>query len=169
MVELPRITLSGDLEGGYVVLAEHAGGVLKIAAAQPDGAPVVAALEKTSTACPAQWEGRLEDGRALYARYRSGGLSVGVGMGIDEAVHNSMSEEGFYFEHVGDCLDGYMDFEELRAHLHGLLDFPEDLEVKNEREPSWDLKAFEKILAAKGGKAARRHEWRRRAQANGED
>jgi hypothetical protein len=133
--KLPHITLSGDLEGDYVVLAERAGGVLKIAPAQPDGVPVVVALEKTCFACPAQWEGELEDGRALYARYRGGGLSVGVGAGVEEAVHNSMSEEGFYFDHVGDGFDGYMDLEELRVHLSGLLDFPESLEV-DEREPS---------------------------------
>jgi hypothetical protein len=134
MDELPRITLSGDMEGDYVVLAQRAGGVLKIAAAQPDGAPVVVALEKTCTACPSQWKGSLEDGRTLYARYRGGALSVGVGEGLDEAVHNGMSEEAFYFDHVGDGLDGFMNFEELRTHLYGLLDFPEDLEVKNERE-----------------------------------
>lgn len=134
MDKLPRVTLSGDLEGDYVVLAERAGGVLKIAAAQPDGPPVVVALEKACTACPALWEGILEDGRTVYARYRGGALSVGVGAGVDEAVHNSMSEEAFYFDHVGDGFDGFMNFEELRAHLYGLLDFPEDLEVKNERE-----------------------------------
>jgi hypothetical protein len=134
MDKLLRVTLSGDLEGDYIVLAERAGGVLKIAAAQPGGAPVVVALEKTCTACPALWEGSLEDGRTVYARYRGGALSVGVGAGVDKAVHNSMSEEGFYFEHVGDGFDGFMNFEELRAHLYGLLDFPEDLEVKNERE-----------------------------------
>lgn len=149
MDELPHITLSGDLEGDYVVLAERAGGVLKIGPAQPGGAPVVVALEKTCTACPAQWEGKLEDGRTIYARYRGGGLSVGVGDGLDEAVRNGMSEEAFYFEHLGDCLDGFMDFEELRTHLHGLLDFPEALEVKNERGFDWDPEALESLFPPK--------------------
>ncbi len=133
MDKLPCITLGGDLKGDYVVLAERAGGGLKIAAAQPDGAPVVVALEKTCTACPALWEGSLEDGRTVYARYRGGALSVGVGAGVDEAVHNSMSEEAFYFDHVGAGLDGFMNFEELRAHLYGLLDFPEELVGEGER------------------------------------
>jgi hypothetical protein len=133
MDSLPRVKLSGDLEGDYVVLAQRAGGVLKIAAAQPDGAPVVVALKQTCPACPAQWEGTLEDGRSLYARYRGGGLSVGVGDGIKEAVRNSRPEEALYFEHVGDCLDGFMDFAELRTHLYGLLDFPEELVVEGER------------------------------------
>jgi hypothetical protein len=154
--KLPHVKLSGDLEGDYVVLTQRAGGVLKIAAAQPDGPPVVVALEKTCTACPAQWEGKLENGRALYARYRGGGLSVGVGAGIERAVRNSRSEEALYFEHVGDCLDGYMDFEELRIHLYGLLDFPESLEVKNERELSWDLEAFGEIFASHAPKRLKR-------------
>jgi hypothetical protein len=149
MGELPQIRLSGDLEGDYVVLAERAGGVLKIAPTQPGGAPVVVALEKTCPACPSQWEGRLEDGRTIYARYRGGGLSVGVGDGIDEAVRNGMSEEAFYFEHVGDCLDGFMDFAELQTHLYGLLDFPKELEVENERDFSWDPEALERLFAPK--------------------
>lgn len=144
-----RISISGELEGDYVVLAQRGNGSLLIAPAPTGGVPVVVALEQTCSACPSQWEGELEDGRSLYARYRGGGLSVGVGDGIDAAVSNSWSEDALYFEHVGDGLDGYMDFDQLHAHLHGLLDFPEDLEVKNEREPSWDLEAFEKLFAAK--------------------
>jgi hypothetical protein len=149
MDRLPRIKVTGALEGDYVVLAERAGEVLKIAAAQPDGAPVVVALEKTCTACPAQWEGKLEDGRALYARYRGGLLRVGIGKDIEDAHTNSFPKAALYCEHVGDGLDGFMDFEELRARLYGLLDFSEDLEVENEHEPNWDLEAFEKIFASK--------------------
>ena len=145
------IRLSGALEGDYVVLAKRPSGVLRIAPVQTGGAPVVVALEKTCTACPSQWEGTLGDGRTLYVRYRGGALSVGVGQGIDEAVRNSSSAATFFSEHVGDGLDGFMDFEELRTHLYGLLDFPESLEVKNEREPSWDLEAFEQIFAPKKG------------------
>src|SRR4051794_27890569 len=118
----PRIKLSGAVEGDYVVLAERPSGVLRIAPAETSGALVVIALEKTCTACPSQWEGTLADGRTLYARYRGGTLSVGLGQGIDEAVRNSSSEATFYFEHVGDGLDGFMDFEEFRTHLYGLLD-----------------------------------------------
>lgn len=134
MDKLPQIKLSGDLEGDYVVLAERGGGVLKIAPAQPGGAPVVVALTQTCPACPSQWEGTLEDGRSLYARYRGGGLSVGVGDSSEEAVRNSWSEEALYFDQVGDGLDGFMDFEELRAHLYGLLDFPEGLVVEGQSD-----------------------------------
>lgn len=148
MDKLPHVKLSGDLEGDYVVLAQRAGGVLKIAATQPEGAPVVVALEKTCTACPSQWEGKLEDGRALYARYRGGLLRVGIGEDIEDAHTNSFPKAALYAEHVGGGLDGFMNLEELRGHLYGLLDFPESLEVKNERELSWDLEAFGEIFAA---------------------
>ena len=127
-----RVKLSGELEGDYVVLAERGNGSLLIAPVPAGGAPVVVALEKTCPACPAQWEGELDDGRSLYARYRGGVLSVGVGDDIEGAVRNSWSEEAFYFEHVGDCLDGFMNFAELRAHLDGLLEFPAELVVEGE-------------------------------------
>jgi hypothetical protein len=96
---------------------------------------------------PAQWEGTLEDGRTVYAHYRGGALSVGVGDDIDAAVSNGGSGHALYADHVGDCLDGFMDVEELKTHLHGLLEFPPDLVVENTREPDWDLEALEKLLA----------------------
>ena len=141
-----RIKLSGDLEGDYVVLRKRAGGRLLIAPEQPDGLPKVVDLERTTWACPTQWEGTLEDGRVLYARCRHGQLSVGIGDGIDAAVANGMSKDAFYFDHVE---DGPMDFAELRAHLHGLLELPAGLKAEGQREPDLDLKAFEEIFASK--------------------
>jgi hypothetical protein len=135
MDRLPRISVSGDIEGDYVVLMHRAGGVLRIAPVPTGGLPVVTSLKKTCTACPAQWEGTLDDDRALYARYRWGELSVGLGKRIEDAIDNGRSEEALFCEHVGDGLDGLMGFEELRGYLWGLLDFPPDLEVKGEREP----------------------------------
>lgn len=69
----------------------------------------------------------------IYARYRHGALSVGIGADIDEAVHNGWTEDALYADYVGDGFDGYMDSEELRAHLYGLLEFPTDLIVENEQ------------------------------------
>lgn len=95
--------------------------------------PKVVALTETSLACPSQWEGTLEDGWVVYARYRHGRLSVGVGEYIDRAVRNGRSDQALFADRVGDGLDGFMEFDELKAHLHGLLEFPTDLVVKNER------------------------------------
>lgn len=94
--------------------------------------PKVVALRKTSVACPSQWEGTLEDERAVYARYRYGSLSVGVGDGIDQAVRSGSTDRALYAGCVGAGLDGFMDFEELKVHLHGILVFPADLVVENE-------------------------------------
>ena len=147
MVELPRVKLSGDLEGDYIVLQRRAGGVLQIAPQQPDGLPTVVALRKTCIACPSQWDGVLEDGRAIYARYRHGALSVGVGDDHEEAVRNSWTEQALYADYVGHGFDGFMDFEELKVHLHGLLEFPTDLTVENERPPEPDPEALAWLLA----------------------
>jgi len=144
--ELQHVRLSGDLEGDYVVLKHHAGGVLRIAPERPEARPKVVALRKTSLACPSQWEGVLDDGRAVYARYRHGGLSVGLGDKIQDAVSNGMSDRALYWDYVGDSLDGFMDVDELKVHLHGLLEFPADLIVENERPPSWDPEALARLL-----------------------
>lgn len=47
---------------------------------------IIVELEQTCGACPAQWEGRLEDGRHIYIRSRHGVLTVGVGSTIEAAV-----------------------------------------------------------------------------------
>lgn len=70
----------------------------------------------------------LDDGRTVYARSRNGELSVGVGDDLDDAVDKSSGSEALYFEYVEDSPLG---FEELRAHLYGLLEFPSDLAIEN--------------------------------------
>jgi hypothetical protein len=148
MSELTHVRLSGDVEGDYVVLQPHAGGILRSAPEQPEGLPKVVALEKTCTACPSQWEGTLEDGRMIYARYRHGALSVGIGDDPNEAVHNSMTDQALLADYPDDRLDGFMDFEELKVHLHGLLEFPADLVVENEGEPDWDPEQIDTLFTS---------------------
>lgn len=46
---------------------------------------------------------------------------------------NGMSDHALYADYVGDGLDGFMDFDELKTHLHGLLEFPPELVAENER------------------------------------
>ncbi len=50
-------------------------------------------------------------------------------------------------DYLGDGLDGFMDFEELKVHLHGLLELPADLAVENERLPNWDPEGLTKLFA----------------------
>ena len=105
----------------------------KLANTRISGDTKVTALKRTCLACPSQWEGTLEGGRAVYARYRHGELSIGVGDDIDGAVRNARSDVALYAEEVGDDLDGFMSFEELKAKLCGVLEFPAGLVVANER------------------------------------
>ncbi len=65
-------------------------------------------LEKTCWACPAQWEGQLDDGRYIYIRYRWGYLQVGYGKTIDEAIDNRN-----YGTKIGDDFDGYLETPEM--------------------------------------------------------
>lgn len=130
MEPFAQVKLSGDIEGDYVVLTKSAHGTLKIAPARNEGLPRVTTLTQTTWVCPTQYEGTLADGRALYARSRRGELSVGIGEDIDKAVHNSMGDSALYFEYVA---EEPLSFEELRGHLYGLLEFPEDLVVEGER------------------------------------
>jgi hypothetical protein len=127
METLPRIRISGDLEGDCVVLAKRPNGQLKIAPEQPDGLPRIVTLKRTTWACPTQWVATLDDGRTVYTRSRRGEFSVGVGDDLDDAVLKSSGSEALYFEYVE---DSPMGFDELRAHLYGLLEFPTDLTVE---------------------------------------
>lgn len=75
-------------------------------------APKIVSLTRTCTACPSQWEGRLEDGRHAYIRLRHGHGRIGFGSTKDEAV----AAQGFYRwsdpEH-----DGFITDWELRQEL----------------------------------------------------
>lgn len=136
---------AGSWLGGYVSLTKS------IVCNHIQMAERVLALKKTSVACPSQWEGVLKDGRIVYARYRWGELTVGVGDGVDEAVRNGVSDQAVYAGPVGHELDGYMDFEELKAHLHGLLEFPATLIVENERPSNLDPEGLAELLVPPRG------------------
>jgi hypothetical protein len=132
---LPRIRVSGDLEGDYVVVAERANGQLRIAPERPGGLPRIVKLKQTTWACPTQWVATLADGRTVYARSRHGEFSVGVGDGLDDAILKSSGPEALYFEYVP---ESPMGFDEFRAHLYGLLEFPDDLPVEGNEIASLD-------------------------------
>jgi hypothetical protein len=109
----------------------------------------VLTLTKTCLACPSQWEGTLDDGRVVYARFRHGHLGVGIGDTVKAAVDNAMSDQALYDAELSDGLDGFMDFEELKGHLRGLLDFPADLTVEDENPRLADRDTIEKLLRSR--------------------
>ncbi len=98
-------------------------------------APSIVALTQTCLLMPSQWEGELDDGRSLYVRYRHGLLSVGVGEGAKDAWRNSAPESALCCKQIEDADEDMMSFKELRGHLHGVLEFPDELVV--ELDPDW--------------------------------
>ena len=83
----------------------------------------VVELEQTCTASPSQWEGKADDGRFVYVRFRWGHLRIGVGTTLDEAV---CDERKTVFERqLSDGLDGELSYKELRAATKGIVDWPE--------------------------------------------
>ena len=70
-------------------------------------------IVETCGACPAQWSGRLEDGRELYIRFRWGHLRAEV------------AGEVIFEWSKGDRISGVMGFQELERHLKDCIDFSE--------------------------------------------
>lgn len=71
-------------------------------------------LLMTCGACPSQWEGVTDEGKRLYIRYRWGYLRI------------DLDDETIYGSQVGDEMDGYMDYKELKSLTKDILDLPEE-------------------------------------------
>jgi hypothetical protein len=84
--------------------------------------PLVVELRETCSACPSQWEGRAEDGRWIYIRYRFGLLRVGVGDCLADAVAGAMLDKGVVVEWGGPH-DGTMDEETMKWFASTVLRF----------------------------------------------
>jgi len=78
-------------------------------------------LIKTCDACPAQWEGKLEDGRMLYFRYRYGHLSVRISPEVTDDIMDAVDGEEIFGTFIGDELDGSMSEEELLKAITPML------------------------------------------------
>lgn len=82
-------------------------------------------LKKTCIACPAQWEGTLDDGRMIYIRYRWGHLTVNVSLKPTTNIGDALDGPTVFDEHPGeDSLDGSLETEEM---LHLLKDTLENV------------------------------------------
>jgi hypothetical protein len=71
----------------------------------------VIALCQTCESCPAQWEGRTDDGSRIYIRYRWGCLQLEV------------DGERVYRRQIGGAFDGALDEDEMKARLSAQLQF----------------------------------------------
>lgn len=70
----------------------------------------VAELAQTCLASPSQWEGRTEDDRPFYVRYRWGTLTVQLG---EPGTADAVEGELLFKADVGDKLGGWMDWSEV--------------------------------------------------------
>lgn len=90
----------------------------------------VTRIVMTCSSVPAQWEGRTEDDRAIYVRYRHGWLEVSVsdpGGSTDDAIGVQLGEDSgdvVLSKKVGGEWDGHMDAAELAEHTKGLVAWP---------------------------------------------
>ena len=66
-------------------------------------------LEQTCGACPAQWEGKIKDGRMFYIRYRWGFLSLRISDKYTDDVMDAVDGAELFGEQIGDEFDGFLD------------------------------------------------------------
>lgn len=70
-------------------------------------------LTRTCIASPSQWEGKLEDGRYAYLRYRFGNFTMSVG----DSPKNAVFGEGVISVGHGLSMDGVMADDEMLSIL----------------------------------------------------
>jgi hypothetical protein len=85
--------------------------------------PKLASVTQTCEGCPSQWEGRLEDGRCFYIRYRWGHLQVWISKNASYAVKDALDGEQIYSEQHGPDMDGVMQWPSVENYLSNVFDF----------------------------------------------
>lgn len=71
----------------------------------------------TCSACPAQWEGTLEDGRMIYVRYRRGAFTVDISDRKTTDIFDAVNGERIIAMQIGGEFDGYMEDVEMKKIL----------------------------------------------------
>ena len=71
-------------------------------------------LIMTCSACPSQWEGKLDDGRTFYCRYRWGSFYISVSDGPTDDYMEAVSNNYIMNVDYGEELDGCMSTEEMK-------------------------------------------------------
>ncbi len=74
-------------------------------------------LKCTCGACPTQYEGKLENGKMIYIRYRWGYISIRISKDETNDIHDAVWGEEIYGENIGNGLDGYMSQSEIVDHI----------------------------------------------------
>ena len=91
---------------------------------------VVTELKKTCESCPAQWEGRLVNGRMVYIRYRFGYLSIRISKEQTKNIIDAVKGEEVFGVDYGDDLGGTISFETLKNLTKKVLNFDMVKEIK---------------------------------------
>lgn len=82
----------------------------------------IESLKRTCIACPAQWEGKLVDGRMFYIRYRWGYLSVRISDNPTNQVGNAVRGEEILGINHGGGYDGDMEEGEMLELINGVME-----------------------------------------------
>ena len=70
-------------------------------------------IVQTCSACPAQWEIKLKNGKMIYVRYRWGYLSIRISAEATTDVYKAVNGTEVYGKELGDSFDGCLDELEL--------------------------------------------------------
>lgn len=70
-------------------------------------------LQKTCPYCPSQWDAWTDEGYPIYIKYRWGHLQVRKGL-FGKSVANAIFGYSIVDKQVGEPMDGYMEFKELK-------------------------------------------------------
>jgi hypothetical protein len=81
-------------------------------------------LKKTCHACPAQWEGFLNDGRAIYIRYRWGYLSVCISPKVTGDISDAVNGYEIFHKQFGGEYHAELEESELQEITEEVLEFP---------------------------------------------
>lgn len=79
---------------------------------------------RTCSACPSQWEGRTDDERLIYVRYRWGYLTISISKPNSRDISDAVNGEPVFDLKHGDDLSGYMEYEELKKLTQHLIEWP---------------------------------------------
>lgn len=87
-------------------------------------------LTRITWACPVEWEGKTEDGRAVYIRYRWGHLKIYVS-DINGSFLDAVNSDDAIFEvNYGSSYDGFMEDSEMFTLTKDVI------EMENDHAPS---------------------------------
>ena len=113
-------------------------------------------LERTSIACPSQWDAVTDKGNAIYFRYRGGNFSITLT--DDPELSQRFPEWGDWIElhdeNIGDWLDGWMSDNELFEKAPDWIAFSEEVRANATPDGTYfNGPGSDEILAEKPARA----------------